>query len=181
VNRKRRASEAPLRTGRNPVFLWNARSPVSTKTALIRRIQQKRCADCSSFSRTLNEQTLLHDSCSHPSAVISGTTVLGQEAAPQPRLGPAASAVSDEDLNLFHKDIRFLKKQIIALNLRSGSQHQSQERHRSHGDEHSAFLIDQHSVVLSGVRKRYLKGARPDLRVPPVVHIGESRRENVYA
>ena len=41
---------------------------------------------------------------------ITGTIVRGQEAAP-------ASAVSDQDLNLFRKDVRSLKKQIVALNM----------------------------------------------------------------
>jgi len=48
---------------------------------------------------------------------ITGTTVLGQEAAPRPTLAPDAPAVSDQDLNLFRKDVRSLKKQIIALNM----------------------------------------------------------------
>src|ERR1700691_2098088 len=41
---------------------------------------------------------------------ITGTIVRGQEAAPPP-------AVSDQDLNLFRKDVRSLKKQIVALNM----------------------------------------------------------------
>ena len=41
---------------------------------------------------------------------ITGTIVRAQEAAPP-------SAVSDQDLNLFRKDVRSLKKQIIALNM----------------------------------------------------------------
>jgi hypothetical protein len=41
---------------------------------------------------------------------ITGTIVRGQEAAP-------TSAVSDQDLDLFRKDVRSLKKQIIALNM----------------------------------------------------------------
>jgi len=48
---------------------------------------------------------------------ITGTTVLGQEAAPRPTLGPDASAVSDQDVSLFRKDVRSLKKQIVALNM----------------------------------------------------------------
>ena len=48
---------------------------------------------------------------------ITGTPVLGQEAAPRPTLAPDAPAVSDQDLNLFRKDVRSLKKQIIALNM----------------------------------------------------------------
>jgi hypothetical protein len=48
---------------------------------------------------------------------ITGTTVLGLEAAPGPTPGPDASTVSDQDLNLFRKDVRSLKKQIVALNM----------------------------------------------------------------
>jgi hypothetical protein len=48
---------------------------------------------------------------------ITGTTLLGQEAAPKPTLAPDPSAVSDQDLDLFRKDVRSLKKQIVALNM----------------------------------------------------------------
>jgi hypothetical protein len=48
---------------------------------------------------------------------ITGTTVLGQEAAPRPTLVPDAPAVSDQDLDLFRKDVRSLKKQIVAVNM----------------------------------------------------------------
>ena len=48
---------------------------------------------------------------------ITGTTVLGQDAAPRPKLAPDAPAVSDQDLDLFRKDVRSLKKQIVALNM----------------------------------------------------------------
>jgi hypothetical protein len=48
---------------------------------------------------------------------ITGTTVLAQEAAPWPTLAPDAPAVSDKDLDLFRKDVRSLKKQIVALNM----------------------------------------------------------------
>src|ERR1700691_3615672 len=48
---------------------------------------------------------------------ITGTTVLGQEAAPGPWLVSDAPAVSDQDLDLFRKDVRSLKKQIVALNM----------------------------------------------------------------
>jgi len=48
---------------------------------------------------------------------ITGTTVLGQEAAPRPALAPDASAVSDQNLDLFRRDVRSLKKQIVALNM----------------------------------------------------------------
>jgi hypothetical protein len=48
---------------------------------------------------------------------ITGPTGLGQEAAPQPTLGPDAPAVSDQDLSLFRKDVRSLRKQIVALNM----------------------------------------------------------------
>jgi hypothetical protein len=48
---------------------------------------------------------------------ITGTTVLAQQAAPRPTPGSDASAVSDQDLNLFRKDVRSLKKQIIAVNM----------------------------------------------------------------
>src|ERR1700688_967866 len=48
---------------------------------------------------------------------ITGTTVLGQDAAPRPTLAPDAPTVSDQDLNLFRKDVRSLKKQIVALNM----------------------------------------------------------------
>jgi len=48
---------------------------------------------------------------------ITGTTVLGQEAAFRPMPSPAAPTVSDHDLDLFRKDIRSLKKQIVALNM----------------------------------------------------------------
>ena len=48
---------------------------------------------------------------------ITGTTVLGQEAAPRPALASDAPAVPDQDLDLFRKDVRSLKKQIVALNM----------------------------------------------------------------
>ena len=48
---------------------------------------------------------------------ITGTTMLGQKAAPRPTLAPDAPAVSDQDLDLFRKDVRSLKKQIVALNM----------------------------------------------------------------
>jgi hypothetical protein len=48
---------------------------------------------------------------------ITGTTVLGQEVAPRPTLAPDAPAVSDQDLELFRKDVRSLKKQFVALNM----------------------------------------------------------------
>jgi hypothetical protein len=48
---------------------------------------------------------------------ITGTTVLGQEAAPRPTLAPDAPAVSNQDLDLFRKDVRSLKKQIVARNM----------------------------------------------------------------
>ena len=48
---------------------------------------------------------------------ITVTTVLGQEAAPRPALARDAPAVSNQDLDLFRKDVRSLKKQIVALNM----------------------------------------------------------------
>jgi hypothetical protein len=48
---------------------------------------------------------------------ITGTAVLGQEAAPRPSLVNDAPAVSNQDLDLFRKDVRSLKKQIVALNM----------------------------------------------------------------
>jgi hypothetical protein len=48
---------------------------------------------------------------------ITGTTVLGQEPASRPTLAPGTPAVSDQDLDLFRKDVRSLKKQIVALNM----------------------------------------------------------------
>ena len=48
---------------------------------------------------------------------ITGTTVLGQDAVPRPTLAPGAPAVPDRDLDLFRKDVRSLKKQIVALNM----------------------------------------------------------------
>ena len=48
---------------------------------------------------------------------ITGTTVLGQEGAPRPALASDPPAVSDQDLDLFRKDVRSLKKQIVALNM----------------------------------------------------------------
>src|ERR1700688_3091355 len=48
---------------------------------------------------------------------ITGTTVLGQEAAPQPTLAPDAPALSDQDLDLFRKDVRSLQKQIVAVHM----------------------------------------------------------------
>ena len=48
---------------------------------------------------------------------ITGTTVLGQEATLRPALVSGAPAVSDQDLDLFRKDVRSLKKQIVALNM----------------------------------------------------------------
>jgi hypothetical protein len=50
-------------------------------------------------------------------AAITGTTVLGQEGAPRPALASDPPAVSDQDLDLFRKDVRSLKKQIVALNM----------------------------------------------------------------
>src|SRR5580692_682517 len=47
---------------------------------------------------------------------ITGRTVLGQGAASRPTLAPDASA-ADQDLDLFRKDVRSMKKQIIALNM----------------------------------------------------------------
>jgi hypothetical protein len=46
---------------------------------------------------------------------ITGTTVLGQDAEPRPPLASDAPAVSDRDLGLFRKDVRSLKKQIVAV------------------------------------------------------------------
>lgn len=48
---------------------------------------------------------------------ITGTTVLGQDTALRPTLALDAPVVSDQDLNLFRKDVRSLKKQIVALNM----------------------------------------------------------------
>jgi hypothetical protein len=48
---------------------------------------------------------------------ITGATVLGQVTATRPTAASDAPAVSDPDLDLFRKDIRSLKKQIIALNM----------------------------------------------------------------
>lgn len=48
---------------------------------------------------------------------ITGTTALGQAAAPRPTLASDASAVPDQELDLFRKDVRSMKKQIIALNM----------------------------------------------------------------
>jgi hypothetical protein len=49
--------------------------------------------------------------------VITGTALLGQGAAARPALAPDAPTVSDQDLDLFRKDVRSLKKQIVALNM----------------------------------------------------------------
>ena len=49
--------------------------------------------------------------------VITATTSLGQETIPRPTPAADAPAVSDQDLNLFRKDVRSLKKQIVALNM----------------------------------------------------------------
>jgi hypothetical protein len=48
---------------------------------------------------------------------ITGTTVLGQEALPRRPLASDAPVVSDQDLNLFRRDVRSLKKQIVAVNM----------------------------------------------------------------
>ena len=48
---------------------------------------------------------------------ITGTTVRGQDAAPRPTLAPDAPTVPDQDLDLFRKDVRSLRKQIVALNM----------------------------------------------------------------
>jgi hypothetical protein len=48
---------------------------------------------------------------------ITGTTMLGQEAARRPMPAADAPAASDQDLDLFRKDVRSLKKQIVALNM----------------------------------------------------------------
>ena len=47
-------------------------------------------------------------------ALTSGDRVLAQDRAPQ---STSNQAVSDEDINLFRKDVRSLKKQIIAANV----------------------------------------------------------------
>jgi hypothetical protein len=49
--------------------------------------------------------------------VITATTALGQETIPRPTPAADAPAVSDQDLNLFRKDVRSLKKQLVALNM----------------------------------------------------------------
>src|SRR5579864_4299312 len=49
-------------------------------------------------------------------SLMSGA--LAQDAAPQPETGPVSGQVSsDEDIKLFRKDLRSLKKQIIAANM----------------------------------------------------------------
>ena len=48
---------------------------------------------------------------------MTGSIVLGQDAAPRPMLAPNVHSVSDQDLDLFRKDVRSLKKQIIAANM----------------------------------------------------------------
>ena len=51
-------------------------------------------------------------------SLISGNGALAQDAAPQPETGPvSAQASSDADIQLFRKDLRSLKKQIIAANM----------------------------------------------------------------
>jgi hypothetical protein len=47
---------------------------------------------------------------------MAAVTAPGQETAPRPTLAPAP-AVADHDLDLFRKDVRSLKKQIVALNM----------------------------------------------------------------
>ena len=48
---------------------------------------------------------------------ITGTAALGQQAALRPATSPGAPAVSDQDLDLFRKDVRSVKKQIVAVNM----------------------------------------------------------------
>ena len=48
---------------------------------------------------------------------ITGPIVRGQEAASRPSLASNATAMSNQDLDLLRKDVRSLKKQIVALNM----------------------------------------------------------------
>jgi hypothetical protein len=48
---------------------------------------------------------------------ITGTTLLGKGDVPRPILGPTSRAVSHQDLDLLRKDVRSLKKQIVAHNM----------------------------------------------------------------
>jgi hypothetical protein len=48
---------------------------------------------------------------------ITGTTVLGQEAARRPTPVRDTPSISDQDLDLFRKDVRSLKKQLVAVNI----------------------------------------------------------------
>jgi len=48
---------------------------------------------------------------------ITVATARGQETATRPTAAAEASSVVDEDLDLFRKDVRSLKKQIVALNM----------------------------------------------------------------
>jgi hypothetical protein len=50
-------------------------------------------------------------------STMTGTIVLGQEPAARPALVHDAPAVPDRDLELFRKDVRSMKKQIVALNM----------------------------------------------------------------
>ena len=50
-------------------------------------------------------------------SVVGGTRVIAQSAAPQPAAGGSADAVSDQQMALLRKDIRTIKKQLIAANL----------------------------------------------------------------
>jgi Spy/CpxP family protein refolding chaperone len=50
-------------------------------------------------------------------SVVGSTRVLAQSAAPQPAASGSADAFSDQQMALLRKDIRTIKKQLIAANL----------------------------------------------------------------
>jgi hypothetical protein len=66
----------------------------------------------------MNKKSLIVTTVLFGVSLMSGNSALAQDAASQPLTGAASGqASSDEDIKLFRKDLRSLKKQIIAANM----------------------------------------------------------------
>src|ERR1700738_52575 len=66
----------------------------------------------------MNKKSLIVTTVLFGVSLMSGNSALAQDAASQPLTGAVSGqASSDEDIKLFRKDLRFLKKQIIAANM----------------------------------------------------------------
>jgi hypothetical protein len=66
----------------------------------------------------MNKKSLIVATVLFGVSLMSGPRALAQDAAPQPLTGAVSGqASSDEDIKLFRKDLRSLKKQIIAANM----------------------------------------------------------------